>query len=156
MGKHTDPRIATSTEALTEAATETRTGSSTGQLGSGLASGTETTGRAEVDHAARQQAGGEARDPERVASLLDLLVGKDVDHALGHIEDLVARVRAEADEAAAAREVVRNTPPDVLREALRLRSVRAEHPSTARARVPDVAGVAVSGRGLRGLTEPRP
>jgi len=55
---------------------------------------------------------------------LQVVAERDVDHALSDIEQLVARLRADAEEAAAAREVLRNTPADVLRQALRLRAAR--------------------------------
>ena len=64
--------------------------------------------------------------PEVVAQLLDVVATHSVDHALSDIEQMVARLRADAEEAAEAREVLRNTPADVLREALRLRAARSE------------------------------
>lgn len=71
-------------------------------------------------------AAADRRDPEFVANLLEVVAEHDVDHALSHIEQLVARLRAGSEEAAAAREVLRNTPTEVLRQALRLRSARIE------------------------------
>lgn len=64
--------------------------------------------------------------PEVVAQLLDVVATHSVDHALSDIERMIARLRADAEEAAEAREVLRNTPADVLREALRLRAARIE------------------------------
>ncbi|WP_300644538.1 hypothetical protein [Nocardioides sp.] len=64
--------------------------------------------------------------PEVVAQLLDVVATHSVDHALSDIEQMIARLRADAEEAAEAREVLRNTPADVLREALRLRAARIE------------------------------
>lgn len=60
--------------------------------------------------------------PEVVAQLLDVVADHSVDHALSDIERMIARLRADAEEAAEAREVLRNTPASVLREALRLRA----------------------------------
>lgn len=64
--------------------------------------------------------------PEVVAQLLDVVADHSVDHALSDIEQMIARLRANAEEAAEAREVLRNTPAAVLREALRLRAARIE------------------------------
>lgn len=64
--------------------------------------------------------------PEVVAQLLDVVAEHNVDHALSGIEDAIARLRADAEQAAEAREVIRNTPAPVLREALRLRAARIE------------------------------
>lgn len=64
--------------------------------------------------------------PEVVARLLDVVATHNVDHALSGIEDAVARLRADAEQAAEAREVIRNTPASVLREAMRLRAARIE------------------------------
>jgi hypothetical protein len=64
--------------------------------------------------------------PEVVAQLLDVVAAHNVDHALSGIEDVIARLRADAEQAAEAREVIRNTPAAVLREALRLRAARVE------------------------------
>ncbi|WP_049774146.1 MULTISPECIES: hypothetical protein [unclassified Nocardioides] len=64
--------------------------------------------------------------PEVVAQLLDVVADQSVDHALSDIERMIARLRANAEEAAEAREVLRNTPAPVLREALRLRAARIE------------------------------
>ncbi|MAO79118.1 hypothetical protein [Nocardioides soli] len=60
--------------------------------------------------------------PEVAAQLLDVVADHSVDHALSDIERMIARLRADAVEAAEAREVLRNTPAAVLREALRLRA----------------------------------
>ena len=60
--------------------------------------------------------------PEVVAQLLDVVADHSVDPALSDIERMIARLRADAEEAAEAREVLRNTPASVLREALRLRA----------------------------------
>ena len=62
--------------------------------------------------------------PEVVAQLLDVVADHSVDHALSDMERMIARLRADAEEAAEAREVLRNTPAAVLREALRLRAAR--------------------------------
>jgi len=64
--------------------------------------------------------------PEAVVDLLEVVDEHSVDHALSDVEQLVARLRAGAEEAAAAREVLRNTPAEVLRQALRLRAARVE------------------------------
>ncbi|MEP9385540.1 hypothetical protein [Nocardioides sp. KR10-350] len=64
--------------------------------------------------------------PEVVAQLLDVVADHNVDHALSGIEDAIARLRADAEQAAEAREILRNTPAAVLREALRLRAARLE------------------------------
>ena len=64
--------------------------------------------------------------PEVVAQLLDVVADHSVDHALSDMEQMIARLRADAEEAAEAREVLRNTPAAVLREALRLRAARIE------------------------------
>ena len=64
--------------------------------------------------------------PEVVAQLLDAVADHSVDHALSDIEQMIARLRANAEEVAEAREVLRNTPAPVLREALRLRAARIE------------------------------
>jgi hypothetical protein len=60
--------------------------------------------------------------PELVARMLDLVATQNVDHALSDIEQLVSRLRADAAATAEAREVLRNVPADVLREAMRLRA----------------------------------
>lgn len=62
--------------------------------------------------------------PEVVAHLLDVVADHNVDHALCDMEQTIARLRADAEEAAEARAVLRNTPAEVLREALRLRAAR--------------------------------
>lgn len=59
-----------------------------------------------------------------VAQLLDVVADHSVDHALSDMEEVIARLRADAEEAAEARDVIRNTPVRVLREALRLRAAR--------------------------------
>lgn len=64
--------------------------------------------------------------PEVVAQLLDVVADHSVDHALSDMERMLARLRADAEEASEAREVLRNTPAAVLREALRLRAGRIE------------------------------
>jgi len=64
--------------------------------------------------------------PEVVAQLLEVVATHNVDHALSGIEDAIARLRADAEQAAEAREVIRNTPASVLREAMRLRAARIE------------------------------
>ncbi|WP_408899829.1 hypothetical protein ACJ5H2_21855 (plasmid) [Nocardioides sp. R1-1] len=62
--------------------------------------------------------------PEVVAQLLDVVADHSVEVALSDMEQMIARLRADAEEAAEAREVLRNTPAEVLREALRLRAAR--------------------------------
>ncbi|WP_350247780.1 hypothetical protein RBB84_25195 (plasmid) [Rhodococcus sp. D-6] len=64
--------------------------------------------------------------PEVVAQLLDVMADHSVEVALSDMEQMIARLRADAAEAAEAREVLRNTPAQVLREALRLRAARVE------------------------------
>lgn len=64
--------------------------------------------------------------PEVVAQLLDVVAESNVDHALSGIEDAIAQLRADAERAAEAREIIRNTPAAVMREALRLRAARIE------------------------------
>lgn len=64
--------------------------------------------------------------PEVVAHLLDVVADHSVEVALSDIEQMVARLRAGAEEAAEARKVLSNTPTTVLREALRLRAARVE------------------------------
>lgn len=64
--------------------------------------------------------------PEIVAQLLDVVATHNVDHALSGIEDAIARLRADAEQAAEAREIIRNTPASILREAMRLRAARIE------------------------------
>ncbi len=63
---------------------------------------------------------------EVVAQLLDVVAARSVDHALAAMEQTIARLRAGAEEAAEAREVLRNIPAAILREALRLRAARIE------------------------------
>jgi hypothetical protein len=69
---------------------------------------------------------GSVPTPEVVAQLLDVVADHSVDHALSDMEQVIARLRADAMEAAEARELLRNTPVAVLREALRLRAARIE------------------------------
>lgn len=64
--------------------------------------------------------------PESVALLLDVVADHNVDHALSDMEQVIARLRADAEEVAEARAVLRTTPAGVLREALRLRAARIE------------------------------
>ena len=64
--------------------------------------------------------------PEVVAQLLDVVADRSVDHALADMEQTIARLRADAAEAAEARQVLRNTSAAILREALRLRAARIE------------------------------
>jgi hypothetical protein len=64
--------------------------------------------------------------PEVVAQLLDVVAEHSVEVALSDIEQMVARLRAGAEEASEARRVLSNTPATVLREALRLRAARVE------------------------------
>ena len=79
-----------------------------------------------MSHPAPHAATDNGRDPEAVADLLEVLAEHNVDHALSDIEALMARLRAGAEEVAAAREVLRSTPTDVLRRALSLRAARIE------------------------------
>jgi len=65
-----------------------------------------------------------APTPAVVAQLLDVVADHSVDHALSDMEQVIARLRAGVEEAAEARDVLRNTPATVLREALRLRAAR--------------------------------
>ena len=69
---------------------------------------------------------GSVPTPEVVAQLLDAVADHSVAHALSDMEQVIARLRADAMEAAEARELLRNTPAAVLREALRLRAARIE------------------------------
>jgi hypothetical protein len=69
---------------------------------------------------------GSEATPEVVAQLLDVVADHSVDHALSDMEQMIARLRADAAEAAEAREVLRSTPAAVLREALRMRAARIE------------------------------
>lgn len=64
--------------------------------------------------------------PEVVAELLDVVADHSVEVALSDMEQMIARLRADAEEAAQAREVLRHTPAEALREALRLRAARIE------------------------------
>lgn len=64
--------------------------------------------------------------PEVVAQLLDVVADHSVEVALSDMEQMLSRLRADAAEAAEAREVLRNTSAEVLREALRLRAARNE------------------------------
>jgi len=64
--------------------------------------------------------------PEVVAQLLDVVAAHNVDHALSDMEQMIARLRADADVAALARDLLRRTSADVLREAIRLRAARTE------------------------------
>ena len=59
-----------------------------------------------------------------VAQLLDIVSAHDVEHALSDMEHLIARLRADAQEAAVARTALRATPAPLLREGLRLRAAR--------------------------------
>jgi hypothetical protein len=65
-------------------------------------------------------------DPEVVAALLEVVAEYNVDHALSDLEQLIATLRAGAEEATAAREALRRTPAHVLRQALQLRAARIE------------------------------
>lgn len=64
--------------------------------------------------------------PELAAQLLDVVADDSVDHALADLEQVLARLRADAASADQARALLRDTPATVLREALRLRLARAE------------------------------
>lgn len=63
--------------------------------------------------------------PAVVVQLLDVVADHSVDQALSDIEQMLERLRADAAQAAEAREVLRGTSAPVLREALRLRAARA-------------------------------
>ena len=68
-----------------------------------------------------------AKDPVRaVADLLDAVADNHVDHAIVDIEGLVATLKHNVGEAAAARTALRHTPAEVLREAMRLRAARLQ------------------------------
>lgn len=77
-----------------------------------------------MSHPPNRSKTGSCLRPELVADLLDLVAEHDVDHALRDIEHLLARLRDDAEDVAAAREVLRNTPAPVLRQALRVRAAR--------------------------------
>lgn len=62
--------------------------------------------------------------PAVVAQLLDGVADHSVDHALSDMEQVIARLRADLEDATEAREVLSHTPATVLREALRLRAAR--------------------------------
>lgn len=62
--------------------------------------------------------------PAVVAQLLDVMADHSVDHALADMEEVIARLRADAMEAAGAREALRHTSATVLQAALRLRAAR--------------------------------
>lgn len=64
--------------------------------------------------------------PEVVAQLLDVVAEHSVEGALSDMEQMIARLRAGAAEAAQARDALRDAPAEVLREALRLRAARIE------------------------------
>lgn len=65
---------------------------------------------------------------EVAARLLDVIAGPDVGDELGEIEQRLSRLRADAEEAAEARQVLRDVPAEVLREAMRLRSAGQARP----------------------------
>ena len=70
-----------------------------------------------------------AQDPVHVAAgLLDTVADHSVDHALTDIEGLVAKLKRDAEEAAAARDTLRRTPAEILRDAMRLRATRVDGP----------------------------
>lgn len=62
---------------------------------------------------------------ECVAQLLGVVAEHDVDLVLSDMEQRIGRLRADAEEVAAARKVLSNTPAAVLREALRVRAAEA-------------------------------
>ena len=64
--------------------------------------------------------------PEVVARLLDMVAAHNTDHALCDMEQMLAQLRATAEEASLARDLLRHAPADILREALRLRAARIE------------------------------
>ena len=70
--------------------------------------------------------GGVEPAAEAVVQLLDVVTQYDVGNALGHLERVIAQLRAETERAASARRVLRTTPVEVLRTALRLRAARSE------------------------------
>lgn len=83
---------------------------------------------------------GAGRTAEEVAHLLDVVAAHSVDQTLNGLEEMLARLRAHADEAADAREAIRETPAPVVREALRLRAARLETPQVAAAAHADGTG----------------
>ena len=64
--------------------------------------------------------------PEDVARLLEVVSDHSVDHALSDMEAMLARLRANAEQAIVARRQLRETPPQVLREAMRLRAAQID------------------------------
>lgn len=68
----------------------------------------------------------QASSPEDVAHLLDVVAEHDLDHALANLERMLDRLRTNAAIAAEAKDTLRSTPAEVLREALRLRAARNE------------------------------
>lgn len=87
-------------------------------------SGRGTVAVLAMSEPAHREAHAEAPTPAAVAQLLDVVAADRVDHALTDIERLIARLRADAAAAAAARSVLGATPAPVIREALRLRASR--------------------------------
>ncbi len=85
-----------------------------------------------------------------VAQLLDIVAAHDLEHALSDMEHLITRLRADAQEAAAARTALRGTPAPLLREGLRLRAAR-HLPADSRS----AHGTDSSTRRLQ-VTEPEP
>lgn len=76
---------------------------------------------------------GAGRTAEEVAQLFDVVAAHSFEETLSGLEKMLARLRAGADEAAVAREVIRETPAPVVREALRLRAARLELAQAAEA-----------------------
>lgn len=61
-----------------------------------------------------------------VADLLNTVADNHVDHVIADIEGLVATLKHNAEDAAAARAALRHTPAEVLRAAMRLRAARLQ------------------------------
>lgn len=101
-------------------------------------------------------AGLDEPSPGAVAQLLDVVANHSVEGALVDLERLIARLRAEAEEAAQAREVLVRTPAAVLREAVRLRAAGRRDETTsagaAGAERPNVLHVEAAAAGAGGMS----
>lgn len=62
---------------------------------------------------------------EVVAHLLDMVATNNAHDGLSDLEQIIARLRQDAAQASDARDLLRTTSADVLREALRLRAARS-------------------------------
>ena len=60
------------------------------------------------------------------ADLLDTVAANSIDHAISDIEGLVGLLKQNAARAAAARDALRCTPAEIVREAMRVRAARVE------------------------------